>query len=93
MLTLGLTDNHDASAALVEDAVLLAACGQERIDRIKNSGAFPWGAMDAVLDTAGKRYRDVNQVIIGSAFTPSYLLRRFRGLHQKQKSAKQFILY
>jgi len=85
MLTLGLTDNHDASAALVEDGQLIAACGQERIDRIKNSGAFPWGAVDATLDATGKRYRDVDQVVIGSAFTPAWLLRRFPKLHHRQK--------
>lgn len=88
MLTLGLTDNHDASAALVHDGQVIAACGQERIDRIKNSGAFPWGAMDAVLDAAGYRYRDVDQVVIGSAFTPSWLLRRFPSLHHQQKDTK-----
>ena len=87
MLTLGLTDNHDASAALVHDGKLVAACGQERIDRVKNSGAFPWGAMDAVLDSTGTRYRDVDQVIVGSAFTPSWLLRRFPSLHHNRKEA------
>ena len=51
MLILGLADNHDAGAALVEDGRLGAACGQERFDRIKNSGAFPTAAIDAVLDT------------------------------------------
>jgi carbamoyltransferase len=86
MLTLGLTDNHDASVALAEDGRLIAACGQERIDRIKNSGAFPWGAMDAALDAAGKRYREVDQVVVGSAFTPSWLLRRFPQLHQREKA-------
>lgn len=87
MLTLGLTDNHDASAAIVRDGQLIAACGQERIDRIKNSGAFPWGAMDAVLDATGSRYRDVDQIVIGSAFTPSWLLRRFPSLHHGRKEA------
>ena len=51
MHILGIADNHDASAALVSDGRLVAACGQERIDRVKNSGAFPWGAIDATLDT------------------------------------------
>jgi carbamoyltransferase len=91
MLTLGLSDNHDASAALVEDGRMLAACGQERIERQKNSGAFPWGAMDAALDAAGKRYRDVDQVVMGSAFTPSWLLRRFPDFHhQKKQKNSQF---
>ena len=87
MLTLGISDNHDASAAICEDGRLIAACGQERIDRIKNSGSFPWGAMDAVLDAAGKRYRDVDQVVVGTAFTPSWLLRKFPRFHHGQKAS------
>jgi carbamoyltransferase len=87
MLTLGLSDNHDASAALVQDRRLISACGQERVDRIKNSGVFPLDAMDATLDAAGLRYRDVDKVVLGSAFTPSWLLRRFPGFHHQQKKA------
>ena len=34
MLILGIADNHDAGAALVHDGRLVAACAQERIDRI-----------------------------------------------------------
>ena len=91
MLVLGLADNHDAGAALVQDGRLLAACGQERIDRTKNSGVFPWGAIDAVLDEAGARYRDVDRVVFGTGFTPSWLLRRFPALHHgRKKTGGQF---
>ncbi|MCB9765326.1 MAG: hypothetical protein H6739_36465 [Alphaproteobacteria bacterium] len=86
MLILGLADNHDAGAALVQDGRLVAACGQERVDRVKNSGAFPWGAIDAVLDQVGARYRDVDRVVFGTAFTPSWLLRRFPDLHHRRKA-------
>jgi len=82
---LGFADNHDSSAAVVVDGKVVAACGQERIDRVKNSGAFPWGAIDAVLDQAGLRYRDIDRVVCGSAFTPSFLLRRFPELHKQRK--------
>ena len=87
MIILGIADNHDAGAALVVDGQLVAACGQERIDRQKNSGAFPWGAIDAVLEGQGLRARDVDRVVVGSAFTPSYALRRFPAFHQKRKHA------
>ena len=56
MLVLGLADNHDSGAALVEDGCLLAACGQERLDRVKNSGTFPSSAIDAVLEPADSSY-------------------------------------
>lgn len=87
MLILGLADNHDAGAALVQDGRLVAACGQERIDRAKNSGAFPWGAIDAVLDQVGARARDVDRVVFGTSFTPSYILRRFPDFHRRKKEA------
>ena len=88
MIILGIADNHDSGAALVVDGQLVAACGQERIDRQKNSGAFPWGAIDAVLDGQGIRARDVDRVVVGSSFTPSYALRRFPEFHHRQKKGK-----
>mgnify|MGYP006093701133 CR=1 FL=1 len=90
MHILGIADNHDASAALVSDGRLVAACGQERIDRIKNSGAFPWGAIDATLDTGGIRARDVDRVVFGTSFTPCWFLRRFPKAHQSRKQGGQF---
>jgi len=82
---LGFADNHDSSAAIAVDGEIVAACGQERIDRVKNSSAFPWGAIDAVVDRAGLRYRDIDRVVCGTAFTPSFLLRRFPAFHQERK--------
>jgi carbamoyltransferase len=87
MLILGIADNHDAGAALVEDGRLVAACGQERFDRTKNSGAFPTAAIDAVLDIAGHRARDVDRIVVGTAFTPSFALRRLPGFHHKRKES------
>jgi len=86
MLILGVADNHDAGAAVVEDGVLLAAVGQERIDRNKNSGAFPWGAIEAALDKAERRARDVDRIVFGTSFTPSFLLRKMPELHHGKKA-------
>ena len=86
MIILGVADNHDAGAALVQDGQLLAACSQERFDRKKGSGAFPWAAIDAALDTGGVKARDVDRVVFGTAFTPSTLLRRFPALHHNRKA-------
>ncbi len=85
MIVLGVNDNHDASAALVVDGRLVAAVGQERIDRIKNSSLFPWDAMDEVLRIGGLRPGDVDEVVFGSHFTPSTALRRFPHTHQSAK--------
>ena len=40
-------------------------------------------AIDAVLDGQGIRARDVDRVVVGSSFTPSYALRRFPDFHQQ----------
>jgi len=91
VLILGIADNHDAGAALVDDGRLVAAVGQERLDRVKNSGAFPWAAIEACLDMADRKPADVDQIVFGTAFTPSYVLRRFPEFHHKQKKdAGQF---
>ena len=77
MLILGVADNHDSGAALVKDGRLVAAVGQERLDRKKNSGAFPWSAIETVLDQAGHKQREVDRIVFGTSFTPSFVLRRF----------------
>ncbi|MGC6510458.1 MAG: carbamoyltransferase C-terminal domain-containing protein [Myxococcota bacterium] len=90
MITLGIADNHDSGAALVVDGQLVAAINQERIDRIKGSSAFPWGAIDAVLSEAKVSARQVDHIVVGTAFTPSALLRLLPQQHQTAKSTGQF---
>lgn len=90
MIILGIADNHDSGAAVLVDGVPVAAVNQERIDRVKNSGAFPWGAIDAALDLAGIPAREVDQIVVGSAFTPSALLRLMPQGHQRARAQGQF---
>ena len=90
MIILGIADNHDSGAAVVADGELIAAVNQERIDRTKHSGAFPWGAVDAALDAAGLKPRDVDRVVVGTAFTPSAALRALPDLHQGRRDDGQF---
>ena len=90
MLVLGIADNHDAGAALVEDDHVVAAVNQERVDRVKLSGAFPWAAIDATLETVGANIKDVDRVIVGTAFTPSIALRLFRDQHRAARDQGTF---
>ena len=90
MIILGIADNHDAGAAVVADGELVAAVNQERIDRVKHSGVFPWGAIDAALDAAGLKPRDVDRIVIGTAFTPSAALRAMPDWHHSRKEDGQF---
>lgn len=70
MIVLGISEGPGASAALVRDGELVAVVGQERIDRVPGSSAFPSGAIDAVLDRAGIRAREVDRVCVGGAPPP-----------------------
>ncbi|MBJ93570.1 MAG: carbamoyltransferase [Rickettsiales bacterium] len=91
VIVLGINDNHDSGAALAIDARLVAAVGQERLDRTKNSGAFPWDAIDEVLHIGGVRPAQVDRIAFGSHFTPSALLRALPVLHHGAKaSSSQF---
>ena len=89
-IILGIADNHDAGAALWIDGKIVVAINQERIDRIKNSGFFPMGAIDAVLEEANCKARDIDRVVVGTAFTPSAFLRLLPNVHHSQKKSGQF---
>jgi carbamoyltransferase len=90
MIVLGIADNHDSGAAVVVDGQLVAAVNQERVDRVKNSGAFPWSAIDAALAHAGMSESDVDRIVVGTGFTPSTVLRALPGMHQNAKGGGQF---
>jgi carbamoyltransferase len=89
-IILGIADNHDAGAAIWKDGVLLSAINQERVDRKKNSGAFPMGAIDATLAEANCHARDIEKIVVGTAYTPSAALRLFPQFHGTQKKQGQF---
>jgi len=90
MIVLGIADNHDSGAALLVDGQCVAAVNQERVDRVKASGAFPWGAIDAVLEQAGVSARSVERIVVGTAFTPSAALRMFPQRHHAARDQGQF---
>ena len=86
MIVLGINDNHDSGAAIAVDGELVSAVGQERIDRVKNSGAFPWDAIDEALHVAGLGSEDVDRIVFGSHFTPASALRQLPGFHHATKA-------
>ena len=90
MKILGIADNHDSGAALLIDGELVGAINQERIDRKKNSSAFPYSSIDAVCSSAGISPREVDTVVVGTSYTPSAFLRLAHNLHQKYKKEGQF---
>ncbi len=90
MILLGIADNHDSGAAVLVDGRIASAVNQERLDRVKNSGAFPWAAIDEAIRVAGIRERDVDRVVFGTAFTPSAALRALPRLHAGARDGGTF---
>lgn len=62
MRILGIHDGHSASAALIEDGLVLAAVQEERLSRHKNQGGFPEFAIKDVLDITGSTPKDIDIV-------------------------------
>lgn len=52
----------DSAAALIQDGTIIAAVAQERFDRVKKSGAFPFAAIDYCLQTAGLQFAELDAV-------------------------------
>lgn len=74
--TLGLKLNpwHDTGAALIVDdggaPLRVVSISQERLDRVKNSRAFPADAIAYCLDAAGIKLEDVDLVVSDFIVTP-----------------------
>jgi carbamoyltransferase len=60
--------SHDASAALVRDGELLAACEEERFNRQKHTRALPAGAIASCLAEAGICIDQIDHVAV--SFNP-----------------------
>jgi carbamoyltransferase len=67
MITLGInyTRMHDSSACVVRDGQLLFAVAEERISRLKHDARFPRLAIQACLDFARVRAKQLDEVCFG----------------------------
>ena len=64
MLILGISCYfHDASAALIEDGVLVAAAEEERFTRKKHDFEYPHNAVKFCLDQGGITGKDLDHVV------------------------------
>jgi carbamoyltransferase len=63
MVILGLSPAvHESAVGILVDGKLVAAAAEERFTRVKNDGAFPFGAIDYVMRQAGVEARDIDHV-------------------------------
>lgn len=59
---------HDTSAALGINGEIVAACEQERYDKIKHSRNFPIDAINDCLKIASKKINDIDEIAINNNF-------------------------
>ncbi|MDA0748871.1 MAG: hypothetical protein O2954_20325, partial [bacterium] len=80
MNLLGLSICHDAHAVIVQNGKLIAAVGEERLNRVKMYYGFPFQAINTVLELSGLQGAEIDAVCIGSTSTrnlPPFLLGIF----------------
>lgn len=76
MWTLGLSMEHDASAALARDGRIVAALSEERLSRRKGQWGYPWRAADECLRLAGISRADVDVFCVALNKFPARYLRK-----------------
>jgi len=67
---LGISDTHNASAALMGDRVELVALQEERPTREKNHSGFPYKSIEFVLNHAGLLPAEVDVVALAGVHQP-----------------------
>lgn len=66
MIILGINDGHEASACLLRDGHIIAACEEESFTRIKSYLGFPRQSITEVLRLGGVNARDIDHVAVGT---------------------------
>lgn len=67
---LGVSESHNASAALLKDGELVAAAQEERFTREKNASGYPKNAIDYCLKYARIKASDLELVVIADKVVP-----------------------
>lgn len=76
MKVLGIcSDVWLSSAALIEDGKIIAACPEERLNRIKKFRGFPRKSIEYCLKQAGCTLEDIDYIAVG--WNPGYHIKRY----------------
>ena len=75
MIILGIQEAHDASAALMIDGKIVAACQEERFTRVKGDYGFPKESVRFCLDSQGIRSKDIDIVALASYYWNPVLVK------------------
>jgi carbamoyltransferase len=93
---IGINDQHNASACLLEDGVVVAAAQEERFSRVKNHFCFPDQAIRWVLESTGTRPDEVEHVALATntplgAFTREELVESFATMYSPATQARRLL--
>ena len=80
MNILGIGDGLDAGAALIVDDHVVACAFEKHFNQVSRSRAFPWRAIEGVLQEGKIAPGDVDVVAVAGRFSPPFFLRRHPGL-------------
>ena len=69
MYILGISEEHDAGAAIIKDSKIIAAVNEERLNRKKFFTGFPKLSIQEVLDIANIKGNEINNVALASTLT------------------------
>ena len=74
-IILGISDTHDASAAIIQNGKILHAVAEERVQRVKSAGGFPKGAIKECLENTNLTLSDIDYVAVaGTRAVPVNML-------------------
>jgi len=86
--------NHDmyiTSAALLVDGEIVAACAEERLNRVKLSRSFPHNAIKYCLKSSNIDFKDLDY--IANAYNPSSHLNKFNPIFSNSRKHRSDYLY
>ena len=68
MITLGISEEHDAGVSLIENGKIIFAVNEERFNRLKGSGGFPINSLKQAMDylVINKKKNDIKNIAIAS---------------------------
>lgn len=93
MIILGISDNHDSGACLIKDGEIVAAVNEERLNREKLTGAFPYLSIAEVLRVSGVLPKEIDVITLASYMTPVSLLRLFHQSYNNFRHDKSSFSY
>lgn len=75
MKILGISDTHEAAAALMIDGKIIASSAEERFSRLKSDMGYPFQAIRFCLDFAGIQSQDLDAVVLATNNSPAAHIR------------------